>query len=180
MKKYLLIFMLLLMAAGTASAQTDSSEADRAGLPERSSELLSAAEAPAAPAPPSPGDAPLIMPDSPAPRYGMDILRAAGMFVLVLGLLFLTLKVIGRFGRFRARGKQGLFNMRGIMPLDNRKYLAAVEIEGRLLVVGVTQERICPVAHWPLPDQAEPFAFGLNDDDDLPDIGLDHNSGELK
>lgn len=117
---------------------------------------------------------------APGPRYGLDILRAFGMFILVLGLLFLTLKLIGRFSRFRGgRGRGNLFTMRGILPLDNHKYLAAVEVEGRMLIVGVTQDRVSPVAQWMMGGAAEnaetldDFAFHLPpDDEELPDISI--------
>ncbi|MDR2946422.1 MAG: flagellar biosynthetic protein FliO [Candidatus Adiutrix sp.] len=80
---------------------------------------------------------------------GLDLLKGIGAFVLVLLLLFLALKGLGRLGRFKGRrGRDAFFELRGIQALDNRKYLAAVEAEGRIIIVGVTPDRITPVAQW--------------------------------
>jgi hypothetical protein len=38
------------------------------------------------------------------------------------------------------------------MSLDSRRYLAAVELDGHLLVIGVTPDRITALANWPLED----------------------------
>jgi flagellar biogenesis protein FliO len=179
---------LFFIVTAPALAQTAPAEAGGTDLPSAASELLSA-PANENTAMPQPEAALNLLPDSPAPRYGLDILRAFGMFILVLGLLFLTLKLIGRFGRFRAgKGRANIFAMRGILPLDNRKYLAAVEVEGRLLVLGVTQDRVSPLAHWPLPQEAESanagakdFAFHLREDEELPDISIsDEQKGGRK
>jgi hypothetical protein len=43
------------------------------------------------------------------------------------------------------------------MALDSRRYLAAVEIDGQLLVVGVTPERLTALGQWPLAVEDEPF-----------------------
>jgi flagellar biogenesis protein FliO len=82
---------------------------------------------------------------------GLDFLWAFGAFILVLIILFFVLKLLKRLSRFRGtRGRDSVFEMRGVQPLDNQKYLAAVSIDGRLLVVGVSADRITPLAHWPL------------------------------
>ena len=55
--------------------------------------------------------------------------------------------------------------------------MAAVEIDGRLLVVGVSQDKINAVAHWPI-YQADEAAFSLDnsalaDDGTEKDLDLD-------
>ncbi len=137
----------------------DSEAADNTAAGE---EAVTATDLPASPALPSTG------PTAPAPApagpdktaaaagpstgfsmYGLDLVKALGAFVLVLVLLVLALKALGRLGRYRSlRGRGSVFELRGIQALDNRKFLAAVEVEGRLIVVGVTPDRITPVAHW--------------------------------
>ncbi len=173
-----MIFLLAAPAlAQEAPAAPEAAEGvGTADLPSAASELLSAASGGEEAALPS-------VPLSPAPRYGPDLLRALGMFILVIALLFITLKVIGRFGRFRAgKGQRALFKMRGVMALDNRKYLAAVEVEGHVLVLGVTQERIAPLAHWAAGGEAGDFAFHLREDEELPDISVSEarDGGEAK
>ncbi len=85
-----------------------------------------------------------------------DFVWALGAFILVLLLLLLVLKLIGRFSRFRVgRGRQSVFELKGVLPLDQRKYLAAVEIDNRLIVIGVAGDRISPVAHWAIDDLKE-------------------------
>ncbi|MGL4208774.1 MAG: flagellar biosynthetic protein FliO [Candidatus Adiutrix sp.] len=80
-----------------------------------------------------------------------DMIKGLGAFALVLVLLMVALKTLGRLGRFKAlKGRSTVFTMRGILPLDNRKYLAAVEVDGRLLIVGVSQDNINRLAQWPL------------------------------
>ena len=87
------------------------------------------------------------------PGQSFDMVKAGGAFVLVLVLLFLTLKMLGRFGRFKGtKGSESVIELRGIQALDNRKYLAVVEVEGHMIVVGVTQDNISPVAHWSVDD----------------------------
>lgn len=91
---------------------------------------------------------------------GWDMVKAVGAFILVMVLLVLTLKGLGRLSRFRGiKGGNAVFTYRGIQALDNRKYLAAVEIEGRIIVVGVTPERITPVAHWFLNNEDDGLEF---------------------
>lgn len=129
-----------------------------------SSEAVTAGDLPVTdPAPPasrtdrpaSAGDAassPVGSADGYFPEYnssGLDIFKAAGTFVLVMALLFLALKGLGRLSRFRgAKARDSIIELRGIQPLDNRKYLAAVEVEGHIIVVGVASDRITPLAHW--------------------------------
>ena len=135
-----------------------------------------------------------------APSLGIDLLKGLGAFILVLILLYLTLKALGRMSRFKGgKGRASFFQLRGIQSFDSRKYLAAVEVDGRLLVVGVTQDRIVPVAHWFLEDEDQEGLefttpvrpvrdggedFVLPDLDDLPeppDISIaDSNRGPKK
>jgi hypothetical protein len=71
---------------------------------------------------------------------------------LVLAALVLVLKAVKRIGRFKP-GRGALFEMRGYQPLDNRKYLAAVAVDGRMLIIGVTPDRLVPLGQWPLQDE---------------------------
>ena len=110
--------------------------------------------------------------------YGLGFLKAIGAFLLVLLLMFLALKGLGRLGRFRhLKGNKSTFKLRGTLALDARKYLAAVEIDGRLIVVGVSQDKINAVAHWPLyQDDEVPFSLensSLVDDGTEKDLDLD-------
>ena len=81
-----------------------------------------------------------------------DLAWAGAALVLVLAALVLLLKAVQRVGRFKA-GRGTLFEMRGFQPLDNRKYLAAVAVDGRLLIIGVTPDRLVPLGQWPLLDE---------------------------
>ncbi|MDL2259611.1 flagellar biosynthetic protein FliO [Deltaproteobacteria bacterium OttesenSCG-928-K17] len=109
-------------------------------------------------------------PGGSVPTNGLNVLWSIGVFGLVMALLLLTLKALGRMGRFKgAKGRGSVFELRGIQPLDSRKYLAAVEVEGRLIVVGVTPDRITPVAHWFAADSAdEGLDFSKAETDDAP------------
>jgi flagellar biogenesis protein FliO len=93
------------------------------------------------------------------------VVKALGAFILVIALLVICLKAIGWLGRGRRAAKGGqAFVLRGTMLLDGRRYLAAVEVDGHLLVVGVTPERLTSLASWPLP--------GEDDGGPLPDLPL--------
>ena len=81
-----------------------------------------------------------------------DLAWAGGAMVLVLVILLFFLKALQRLGRFRKAGRGALFEMRGYQPLDNRKYLAAVAVDGRLLIIGVTPDSLVPLGQWPLLD----------------------------
>lgn len=154
-----LIFALVLFLAPAALAQEAQPPAAEAGTVEDLAPPQAAA--PAAAAAPAPTAKNTLLTSTGLPSQGLDMLWALGAFILVMVLLFLTLKALGRLGRFRgAKGRQSVFELRGVQPLDNRKYLAAVEVEGRLIVVGVTPDRITPVAHWFLDDEDE--ETGLN------------------
>lgn len=111
-----------------------------------------AGSAPAAAASPLTGD-----PGFP----GMEMVKALGAFVLVMFILLVVLKGLGRMGRFRGfKGRGSIFELRGVHALDNRKYLAALAVDGRMLVVGVTPDRISPVAQWILdPDDDQGLDF---------------------
>lgn len=92
---------------------------------------------------------------------GLEMVKALGAFILVILLLLAVLKGLGRLGRFRGfKGRASIFELRGVHALDNRKYLAALAVDGRMLVVGVTPERIIPVAQWILdPDDDQGLDF---------------------
>jgi hypothetical protein len=74
--------------------------------------------------------------------------------LLVLAALILLLKALQRVGRFKA-GRGALFEVRGYQPLDNRKYLAAVAVDGRMLIIGVTPDRLIPLGQWMLLSEEE-------------------------
>jgi flagellar biogenesis protein FliO len=87
--------------------------------------------------------------------YFFTAAKIVGAFILVLAVLLLFLKLLGRLNRGRAvRGGKD-FALQGTMALDSRRYLAAVEVDGRLLIIGVTHDRISPLAHWPLASSQE-------------------------
>lgn len=89
---------------------------------------------------------------------GLDIFKAVASFILVLALLFLALKGLGRLRVARAKGQGGFMSLKGTLALGGRQYLAAVEAGGRLLIVGVSPDRITPIADWPafrLPGEGE-------------------------
>ena len=92
-----------------------------------------------------------------------DLAWAGVALIVVLAALVLLLKAVQRIGRFKS-GRGALFEMRGYQPLDNRKYLAAVAVDGRMLIIGVTQDRLIPLGQWPLEDPL--FSS------DGPDLGL--------
>ena len=99
----------------------------------------------------------------PAPALALgpgfrDLAWAGAALLLVLAALVLLLKAVQRVGRFKA-GRGALFEMRGFQPLDNRKYLAAVAVDGRLLIIGVTPDRLVPLGQWPLLDAEDPERF---------------------
>lgn len=127
------------------------------------------------------------------PGGGFDLLKGLAAFILVLALLYLCLKGLGRLGRFKGRGRESFFELRGIQALDNRKYLAAVEVDGRVIVVGVSPDRITPVAQWiaeteesdidlsaaKLPTDEPGLQFKLPEEEDLPlDISIADNHAE--
>ncbi len=176
LRRAAILAMAMLLISGPALART--AAAEETDPPSAASELPPAADGEGA----APEAASSQIPPSPATRHGLDILQAVGMFILVITLLFITLKIIGRFSRFRTgKGRGSIFNMRGVMPLDNRKYLAAVEVDGRLMVLGVTPERVTPLAHWAAGSgagEADDFAFHLREDGELPDISVSEARGE--
>ena len=85
-----------------------------------------------------------------------ELAWAGAALILVLAALMLLLKALQRIGRFKA-GRGGLFEMRGYQPLDNRKYLAAVAVDGRMLIIGVTPDRLFPLGQWPLLEEEALF-----------------------
>jgi len=109
-----------------------------------------------------------------------DLAGAGAALILVLALLVLFLKALKRVGRFKS-GRGGLFEMRGHLPLDNRKYLAAVAVDGRLLIIGITPDRLIPLGQWPLrdgegegrgPGDEPEIRFTLPAEDGPPDISV--------
>ena len=117
----------------------------------------------------------------PAPFEGpglKDWAWAATALVLVLAALVMLLKALKRVGRFKG-GRGAMFEMRGSLLLDNRKYLAAVAVDGRLMIIGVTPDRLIPLGQWPLqegkdsfPADEPDFIFKPPGDDSPPDISI--------
>ena len=113
-------------------------------------------------------------------RFGLKDLAGAGLaLIVVLALLLLALKALQRLGRFKGpRGRESVFELRGLHHLDNRKYLAAVAVDGRLMVIGVTPDRLTPLGQWPLSAEAPEAGSGpesvfrLPEDDAPPDISV--------
>ncbi len=144
----LLLGVLILFASSIAGAVEETAGT----TPAAPAETVQSADLPAAPAPAaseSATNAPSPFVSAGMTSHGLDMLWALGAFILVMALLFLALKGLGRLSRFRGlKGGRSAFELRGIQALDNHKYLAAVAVEGRLIVVGVTPDRITPVAHW--------------------------------
>ena len=102
-----------------------------------------------------------LVTDSP----GIDIIKALGAFVAVIAVLLIFLKLLSYLTRGRKLGKGGQsFTLKGTMILDSRRYLAAVEVGGHFLVIGVTPDRLTALANWPLADEgAESGLFRIED-----------------
>ena len=185
----LIVTMTLFFILGSGInglAQENSGAPDAAGS-------LAADELLTAPSTASGTDLPSAGPFSDYASNGMDIFKAVGAFVFVMALLFLALKGLGRLSRFRGgSGRNSIIELRGIQALDNRKYIAAVEVEGHIIVVGVAADRITPLAHWAAdesldfnPDKAaaeKQAAFSLDEaESGLLDINVaDHMEGGRK
>ncbi|MDR2198325.1 MAG: flagellar biosynthetic protein FliO [Deltaproteobacteria bacterium] len=106
--------------------------------------------------------------------------KALGAFILVIACLLIFLKLLGRMNRGRvARGGME-FTLKGTLSLDSRRYLAAVEVDGRLLILGVAPERISSLAHWNLdPPSDDEGAFGsLGLEDTKTDFSFDASLGK--
>jgi flagellar biogenesis protein FliO len=125
---------------------------------------------------PEPPPAPPAAPPAPAPRAvptlggavpSVDLLKALGAFIVVIVLLVIFLKLLAYFSQGRKMAKGGrAFTLKGTMIIDSRRYLAAVEIDGHFLVVGVTPDRLTALAEWPLDDgdgKLVPGAFKTED-----------------
>ena len=189
------LFIVVLMSAPMVLAQEQAPATTPANQPAASEAAAeTAAEPSVAPLPSQPAADSGSASTSPFPSLpggGFDLLKGLGAFILVLVLLYLTLKGLGRLGRFKGRrGRDAFFELRGVQALDNRKYLAAVEADGRIIVVGVTPDRITPVAQWiaepdeddidlsaaKLPAEEPGLEFKLPEEEDLPlDISVaDH------
>jgi flagellar biogenesis protein FliO len=92
-----------------------------------------------------------------------SIFKAVGAFILVLVLLIICLKIIGSLARGRAGAKGArAFSLRGTMALDNRRYLAAVEVDGHLVIVGVSPEGLRGLASWVLEEEPLDFQTEVN------------------
>ena len=197
-----LMFLVVLMstptvwaqdAAPAAPAEQTASDQPSASGPVEAAELPAAAPQPSRPASGSTSSSASSPLSSAFSGGGLDLLKGLGAFILVLVVLYLFLKGLSRLGRFRGRGRDSFFELRGVQALDNHKYLAAVEVDGRIIVVGVTQDRITPVAQWiaepdeddidlsaaKLPAEESGLQFKLPEEEDLPlDISVaDHHSG---
>jgi hypothetical protein len=85
-----------------------------------------------------------------------------GAFILVIALLLIFLKLLGRLSRGRNKSDGKGFILRATMSLDSRRYLAAVELDGRLLVVAIAGDRVTRIAHWPVDESAPEPASGFH------------------
>jgi hypothetical protein len=101
--------------------------------------------------------------------------KIIGAFILVIALLLLFLKLLGRFSRGRSFSEGKGFTLRATMTLDSRRYLAAVEVDGRLLVIAVTGDRVTPLAHWTAEDIGPEPASGFHPGS----LGLEPDDGVL-
>lgn len=144
-----LVMALALAVAWTAGLRTGEARAD--GKPPPALEER-------APEPP----APLFMEPPPASASNVnmawELVKTGLALALVLALMVLGLKAAFRLGLWGRRSGSGRFKMAGAMPLDNRKYLAAVDVDGHRLILGVTAERISLLACW----TADSFENNLN------------------
>lgn len=139
-----MLFVFMLLLAPAAPAQEGPVTAAETGTVE---DLSPPPAAPAAAAP-GPQDAHSLS-SGLLPSSGLGMLGVLGAIILAMTLLYLFIKALNRPRRFKSlKGRTSAFELRGIQPLDDTKYLAAVQIEGRLIVVGVTADRVIPVANW--------------------------------
>jgi hypothetical protein len=106
----------------------------------------------------------------------MGMVKILGAFILVIALLLIFLKLLGRLSQGKRYSDGKGFRMRATLALDSRRYLAAVELDGRLLVMAVAGERVTPLAHWLLDDAKpepasgfHPGTLGLDPEGDGPD-----------
>jgi flagellar biogenesis protein FliO len=84
------------------------------------------------------------------------LLKALGAFIVVIVLLVVFLKILGLVTRGRRVGKGSkAFNLKGTMLIDSRRYLAAVEIDQHMIIVGVTPDRLSSLAQWSLADDQD-------------------------
>lgn len=85
-----------------------------------------------------------------------EMAKAALALVFVVALIIFGFKALARFGpRGGLRGGKGYFKLTATMALDNKKYLVAIEVAGRQLILGVTPERVNLLQAWPLVDFSE-------------------------
>ena len=75
--------------------------------------------------------------------FGMALFRTFIALGLVLGLVFLAMLGIKRLMSFQSRGRQGVaIHVLGSLMMGPKKGLYIVHIEGRRLVLGVTDHQI--------------------------------------
>lgn len=164
------VVIILTAMAGWAGA--DSGASEPTGPPPAESSALSAASGPEEPAA-GPDLPPLFLEALPEPASGLnmgwEMVKTALALILVVGLIIFGLKAGARLGPLKRRAGAGRFKLEAVMPLDNRKYLAAVEVDGRRLILGVTPERVNLLASWPasgfealLPSDQSPGRPGTN------------------
>lgn len=141
-----ILFVFMLLLAPVAPAQEGPVPAAGTGTVED----LSPPPAPVAPAAAASGPQNAhSLASGLLPSSGLGMLGALGAIILAMTLLYLVIKLLNRPRRFKSlKERKSAFELRGIQPLDDTKYLAAVQIEGRLIVVGVTADRVIPVANW--------------------------------
>ena len=156
MKKCLSVLLALGMtlASGWAWAQTDPAPAQTPASAQAQTDPAQA-QTDLTPAQTDPAQTQTKAQTIPAFGQGLgfkDMAWAGAALMAVLIALVLLLKALQRVGRFKS-GRGSLFEVRGYQPLDNRKYLVAVAVDGRMLIIGVTPDRLIPLGQWPIEDQ---------------------------
>ncbi|MDR0354762.1 MAG: flagellar biosynthetic protein FliO [Deltaproteobacteria bacterium] len=160
--------------AGTADGPAEGTPAAPLGEAAAPGETSSTAGTSSPPSAETPGqNSPISLPPRqdglPDPFGGFDLIKTIGAFLIVIVLLVICLKVLRHLTRGRRFGKGGqTFSLRGTMIIDSRKYLAAVEVDGHLVVVGVTPERLSGLASWPLAETDD-----FEDDNSGPKLGFE-------
>jgi flagellar biogenesis protein FliO len=99
----------------------------------------------------------------------VGIAKIFGAFLIVIALLVLFLKLLKRLSRGKTFSGGKEFVLKATMAMDTRRYLAAVEIDSRLIILAVAGDRITSLAHWPV------GTAGAPDDDEfsVKELGLE-------
>ncbi|MCD4688029.1 MAG: flagellar biosynthetic protein FliO [Desulfuromonadaceae bacterium] len=79
--------------------------------------------------------------EAPDPLIGNGLRMVAGL-LLVLGLMLLLFALSKRGLRWLPGSREGRIHIRETRPLGGKKALCLVEVQGRELLIGVSNERI--------------------------------------